>query len=158
MRTCGTRRVPWILISIAGVIVTCLGAALFAFVALFAPLCANEVLQTGLSPDGRLKAVVFERDCGATTDFSTQVSVLPAGEKLPNDGGNVFTADCDHGAAPSGPGGGPRVDIAWTGARSLIIWHHPKARFFGAEKRIVVRLGPFETAEVRVRYSTASGF
>ena len=49
--------------------------------------CANTVQQRVLSPDGRR---VFERDCGATTDYSTQVSVLEAGAELPNDGGNAY--------------------------------------------------------------------
>jgi hypothetical protein len=40
--------------------------------------CGNAVLQDLPSPEGRRHAVVFTRDCGATTAFSTQVSVLPS--------------------------------------------------------------------------------
>jgi hypothetical protein len=39
-------------------------------------LCGNRVIETALAPDGKTKALVFERDCGATTDFSTHVSIL----------------------------------------------------------------------------------
>ena len=52
--------------------------------------CANTEQQRVLSPDGRREAVVFERDCGATTDYSTQVSVLTAGAALPNTPGNAY--------------------------------------------------------------------
>jgi hypothetical protein len=55
--------------------------------------CGNEVSQTLRSPSGKFDAVVFNRNCGATTGFNTQVSVVPAGTKLPADGGNVFIAN-----------------------------------------------------------------
>ena len=58
-------------------------------------LCGNEIGYEEYSPDRRLKAVVFERDCGATTGFSTRVSLLRCAEKLPNKGGNVLIADGD---------------------------------------------------------------
>lgn len=38
-------------------------------------------------------AVVFNRACGATVGFNTQVSLLPAGAALPNDGGNVLIVE-----------------------------------------------------------------
>ncbi len=37
--------------------------------------CGNEILKEVRSPTGKMKGVVFQRDCGATTGFSTQVSV-----------------------------------------------------------------------------------
>jgi hypothetical protein len=55
--------------------------------------CGNEVSQTVVSPSGRLKAVVFNRDCGATTGFSTQVSIIPSSESLPGEGGNTIVLD-----------------------------------------------------------------
>ncbi len=56
-------------------------------------LCANEVYAEVLSPDKTHRAVVFQRDCGATTGFSTHISVLGLGEELANESGNVFIAD-----------------------------------------------------------------
>jgi hypothetical protein len=53
-------------------------------------LCSNEIVQSVASPSGSLKAVVFTRDCGATTGISTQVSILGSGRSLPNEGGNAF--------------------------------------------------------------------
>ncbi len=42
-----------------------------------------------------MKAVLFNRDCGATVGLNTQVSVLSAEAVLPNDGGNVLIVDDD---------------------------------------------------------------
>ena len=55
-------------------------------------MCGNDVTNEVASPDGKIKAVVFERDCGATTGFSTQISVLPDSKLLPNEGANLFYA------------------------------------------------------------------
>lgn len=56
-------------------------------------VCENDVSETSHSPSGKMKAVVFNRGCGATVGFNTQVSVLPASAALPNDGGNVLIVD-----------------------------------------------------------------
>ena len=98
--------------------------------------CGNEPLAEVVSPDGKLKAVVFQRDCGATTGFSTQVAVLSARSALPNESGNVFTSDTNHGAAPSGPGGGPEIGAYWRSATELAISHHPTARVFTAQRSV----------------------
>ena len=83
------------------------------------------------SPDTRYDAVVFQRDCGATTGFSTEVSVLRSRDSLPSDsGGNVFVADTDHGKAPAGPGGGPGVDVRWISPDTLEIRRDPRTRVF----------------------------
>jgi hypothetical protein len=96
--------------------------------------CANTVLSDAASPDGRRHAVVFERDCGATTGFSTQVSVLPAG-RSPSGGGNVFVAEGGHGRAAPGPGGGPRVAVRWLGRRTLEVRFDGRARVLTRDAR-----------------------
>jgi hypothetical protein len=95
-------------------------------------MCTNDVLAEYPSPDGRSRLVVFQRSC-ATTDFSTQASLLRTGESLTNHGGNVLIADTDHGRAPSGPGGGPAVEVLWKDAQSIVITHHPLVRVFKSE-------------------------
>jgi hypothetical protein len=90
--------------------------------------CENEVLRTLYSPTKQLKAVVFQRECGATTGFSTQISILSANSDLPNESGNVFYADTDHGKAPSEPTGGPHVEVEWKGESSLNIIYDYRAR------------------------------
>ena len=88
------------------------------------------------SPDGRWEAVLFERDCGATTDFATHVSLLSAGAKLPNKAGNVFTADSDHGQAPLVAGNVISVSIKWAGRDSLEIRYDRRARVFSREPKV----------------------
>lgn len=56
-------------------------------------VCENEISQTVRSPSGKMKAVVFNRSCGATVGLNTQVSVLPSDAALPNDGGNLLIVD-----------------------------------------------------------------
>jgi hypothetical protein len=97
--------------------------------------CANDLLSEITSPGGDRRAVVFQRDCGATTGFSTQVSVLAVGSALPDSGGNVFSADTDHGKAPAGPGGGPRVDVRWVTPQTLEVRYDGRARVFTHEPR-----------------------
>jgi hypothetical protein len=68
----------------------------------FDNMCGNQILSESSSPDRTYRVVVFRRDCGATTGFSTQVSVLKAMQALPNESGNLFIADTDRGEAPIG--------------------------------------------------------
>ena len=96
--------------------------------------CKNQVLRDLAAPDGRRHAVVFARDCGATTDFSTHVSVLPAG-RAASGGGNVFVADADHGRAPAGPGGGPDVVVRWLDSHTLEVHYDHRARVFTRSAR-----------------------
>jgi len=84
--------------------------ALLWFSALPDNLCANDNLRESVSPNGALKAVLFRRDCGATTSSSTHVSILTATRKLPNEGGNVFVV-----------GGEPLVVVRWIDDRHLSI-------------------------------------
>ena len=95
--------------------------------------CANQLLNDVPSPGGARHAVVFQRDCGATTAFSTQVSILPAGTTLPDISGNVFVADTDHGRAQRGPGGGPRVSVRWIASDTLELRYDSRARIFVQE-------------------------
>ncbi|MDP5205496.1 hypothetical protein ORI99_00335 [Alishewanella sp. SMS9] len=53
-------------------------------------MCGNYFHSERFSPNGEFKAVTFQRDCGATTGFSTQISILDADDKLENEMGNVF--------------------------------------------------------------------
>ena len=82
------------------------------------------------APDHRARVVVFERDCGATSDFSTQVVILRRGEELGDRSGDVFVVDSDHGRAAAGPGGGPWVEATWASPDSILIRFDDQARIF----------------------------
>ena len=91
--------------------------------------CGNTVVSKVPSPDSARHAVIFERSCGATTGFSTQVSVLPSNE-LPRATGNVFVADTDHGHAPPAAWGGPDVSVRWISPSVLELTYDLRARVF----------------------------
>lgn len=137
-----TRKAIVISATVTALIVIAFGFFLYQT---FAKVCGNEILSEFVSPDNSKKVVVFQRDCGATTAFSTQASLLAITEKLPDEGGNVFSADTNHGAAPSGPGGGPELRVRWEDRNGLILGHHKAARIFKATQRI---------DRVEVRYET----
>jgi len=54
--------------------------------------CDDDVRLRVASPDGRHEAVVFGRDCGATTGLNTQVAIVPLGE-APEGAGNTLVMD-----------------------------------------------------------------
>lgn len=60
---------------------------------LFSGMCGSYPYKTVTSPNGEYKAVIYQFDCGATTGFSTQISVLEVGEEVPNESGNIFSSD-----------------------------------------------------------------
>jgi hypothetical protein len=55
-------------------------------------MCGNEPLHTETSPDGKLVAIAFLRDCGATTAYSTQVSIFGTSSRLRELGDCIATA------------------------------------------------------------------
>ena len=95
-----------------------------------AAACADATVTRVAEPGGGLDAVVFVRDCGATTGFSTQVSLVRAGATV-RGGGNVFDADDDHGAVPlRGPHHALALDVRWLDGKRLHVGYPAGARVF----------------------------
>ncbi len=99
-----------IIIGICVGLILCCGASIWIA---FSGLCQSEVFQEVYSPDIKFKVVVFQRDCGATTDFSTQVSILRASDELGNESGNIFRLD-EHPDWTN-------VQVDWISDRSVMI-------------------------------------
>src|SRR3990167_7849007 len=119
------KRAAKIVLGLSGLAAAVVATAAGAIFVLLEDSCRNQILGETPSPDGSLNLVIFERDCGATTGFSTQATVLAAGAALPHSGGAVFfVTDDNHGAAPSGPGGGPELRAHWEGPTRLVLQHH----------------------------------
>ena len=97
--------------------------------------CHNDVVKRIDAPGGERSAVLFQRSCGATTDLSTQVSVVSVGEDAV-EAGNAFRADTDHGLAVPAPWGGPWAEAVWLSPRRLRIRHDESARIFAAEPEV----------------------
>jgi hypothetical protein len=128
----------WAKISLGMVIIVILlvGYLFYGFYKFGEGMCRNQIVSEIPSPDKVFKVVVFERNCGATTDFSTQISLLPLSKALPDDGGNIFAADANHDRAPRASWGGPEVKVHWESPQKLVIERHIMARVFKAEKQI----------------------
>jgi hypothetical protein len=109
--------------------------------------CDNHVLQEEPDPSGKLKVVVFQRQCGVLGGTSTQVSVLPVSTTHPLAGGNVFGADTNDGQAPAMPSGGPAIAVKWINEQELQIAYDPRVRVFQSEKTL---------GSVTITYNTQS--
>ncbi len=108
-------------------------------------ICSNTVVQRTDAPDGRHSAVLFQRDCGATTGFSTQVSILGTGEQ-PTGAGNAFRADDDHGAATTGDWGGSWAEMRWLAPDHLLVRYAARSRIFEQSERV---------SDVKITYRVA---
>lgn len=86
--------------------------------------CENQIQQQLPSPDHRFQAILFSRECGATTRQNSQISILSEKTKLPDDGANVFISD--------------RQDLTlyWSGENTLHIVRDPAVRAYKSEPRV----------------------
>lgn len=109
-------------VAVLAAIVVAYGMAARSVISGIDAMCANQIIRVYPSPDERRKVVVFQRDCGATSAYSTQASVLDANAEMPTESGNVFIARV--GRATSGPGGGPELRVRWLDERHLVLSHH----------------------------------
>jgi hypothetical protein len=96
-----------------------------------AGLCGNHILTEETSPDNRRSVVIFERDCGATTGISIQVSVLSAPERLADEGGNVFIEDDNRGVSK------PWAKVRWLSQDRIAITYPSQSRVFRKETLVM---------------------
>jgi len=77
---------------------TMIGGGAYLFSLLDADLCSDTVISTIESPDHRYTATIYERDCGATTDFVTNVNLQPkyTGPFDPEKGTRILTQESRH--------------------------------------------------------------
>ena len=80
--------------------------------------CGNEIDTRAASPSGKLDVVVYNRNCGATTGFNTQVSLVPSGHD-PKGSGSVLVLD---GAVP--------LKVSWASETALTLSGLGSARVF----------------------------
>lgn len=110
---------------------------------LFGDLCGNDMVSETYSPDKTMKVVVFRRSCGATTGYSTHVSIVNAWDKLSNDQvRNVYGVDDE---IP--------LDIKWSGNENVRIVRSVLSTTFTKESEHLVL--PF-FQRVKISYETVS--
>jgi len=61
-------------------------------------VCSNEVIAEKVNNSKTYKLVHFDRNCGATTGNSNQLSIVSIDKSLDNEGGNIFIASSDSGS------------------------------------------------------------
>ncbi|MBP1475333.1 hypothetical protein J7I44_13555 [Frateuria sp. MAH-13] len=86
--------------------------------------CDDEVVSTVPSPSHAASAVVFNRNCGATTGLNTQVSLVRAGA-APSGGGNALILD---GTVP--------LKLRWVSESRLLITGLGSAKIFKQEQSV----------------------
>jgi hypothetical protein len=125
------RQQPWLapLLAVLVPVLFTVGILWYAANSLLAALCGSTEILRLTSPDGRHDAVLFEHNCGATTDFATHVSVLPAGAPLGNEAGNAFAAEAGHSGRRAA-WGGPPVEVTWGADGRLAIRYDAEAEVF----------------------------
>jgi hypothetical protein len=101
--------------------------------------CTNRIVSEVPSPDGKIKAVIFQRNCGIDTAVSTQVSLLPFSETLTNRKGNLFMAE----------GNARRVGVS-------IVWKSPVAIDLSYKTRREILRKASRRMGVTVTYSNAA--
>jgi hypothetical protein len=84
--------------------------------------CSKEVVQASLSPDGVLQATWYTKNCGATTDFSTVVSVHRPDDSSYDESDIVFVAK-----------GKQNLKLTWAGPRRLLV------ECSSCERRVIFR-------------------
>ena len=93
-------------------------------------ICGNHIIDSKFSPNKKYKLLIFSRDCGATTGFSTQISIIDSNEILEQkDTGNVFIADDDHGKAKT-KGEIINLNTRWINNENLVIEYPKNARIY----------------------------
>jgi hypothetical protein len=88
--------------------------------------CDYAILSETKSPDGNLKAVLFQRGCGSNPiDSSTQISILSSSASSPSGRGNVFVASDENHAMPASAKKTIEIKVNWESSSSLVI-SYPK--------------------------------
>lgn len=87
--------------------------------------CRNSEVNRLRQPSGSLDAVVFLRNCGATTDLAVQVSIVPKARSRITGSGNAFAA-VDTTSSLSVPGGATAkvsldITVQWAGESEIQI-------------------------------------
>jgi len=116
-----------ILIGTSGVLVLLIISAVLFLNHLIDETCGNQVFSEIVSPGKKYKAMIFQRDCGATTGFSTQISILEAGDSLGNSSGNIYIVD----GAPAEVA----PEVKWLSDQNLTIRTENTGSEFKAEKK-----------------------
>ncbi|MEM7482380.1 MAG: hypothetical protein AAF481_14480 [Acidobacteriota bacterium] len=95
--------------------------------------CSNTVIAESKSPDGQYSATFFERDCGATTDYSSLISLRESNKDFDTEDVEIVVAI----------DGRSDIQMQWTSRRSL--WIDP------GDSEVVRHNGRWRDVQVSVK-------
>lgn len=135
----------------------------FLFLIIVTPkeeLCGLDIASELISPDGQYKAYIYQFDCGATTPFTSNVTVLENNAKLEYKSGNLFSA---YGGSKTGSWHGPYTEVEWVADNKLSISYIADAVVTKKKKsvgEVSAKYVPIETANKLLKYiqPTKAGF
>ena len=109
-------------------------------------LCRDTVVSKHSSPDGRFVVVVFYRDCGATTPFTTEISVMRSGEDVSGgSAGNIFSMTDPPGAHET---------LSRNGViEARLDWRSPQLLAISTPRRAVVGKRVQSFGDIKIEYS-----
>jgi hypothetical protein len=108
--------------------------------------CDYAILSETKSPDDKLKAVVFQRGCGANPiDSSMQISILGSTASSPSGRGNAFITGDENHTIPASDRKSRQIKVIWESNSSLVILYPKNEQVF---------LKKSSVAGVVVRYET----
>jgi hypothetical protein len=105
------------------VIIAVYFAGKYALNALFGDICGNDLKQKIPSPNGENVAYIFERNCGATTGLSPQLSILNKGDKFQNESGNTFRTDKE-------------FSVEWLSDKNLKVIYDKSSEVYEMDKKV----------------------
>lgn len=111
-----------ILITVIAILVVYM-AGKYVLDTLFGDMCGNDIVQKVPSPSDKKVAYIFTRDCGATTSFSPQLSILDKEDKFPNKSGNTFRSD-------------KKFTIVWIDEKKLKVIYDEKSETYKMDRRV----------------------
>ena len=82
--------------------------------------CGYAILSETKSPDGRLKAVAFQKDCGTDFDLTTEVSILSSQDRSLGRG-NLFIARDGRRGVLADEKAPTDIKVTWNSNSSLTI-------------------------------------
>lgn len=113
------------LLAFAGVVI---GLGAIALDRLADNMCATSIFAKEISPDRKTQAVLFQIDCGATTGFNRQVSIVSSNLDLTKKNPDLQTS-------PFAAHGEPQVKMVWLSADRLEISYPENAKVLRLEPK-----------------------
>jgi hypothetical protein len=94
-------------------------------------MCGNTIINQSISPDQKHRAIVFLRDCGATTRYSTQLSIIKNDDSLKNEIGNILIINDEKGGPI--PDEDSEAEVKWESNNELIVYCDSSVKTFKRE-------------------------